>query len=442
MVRPAFFCWGSRNHATSQGPSVLARREPPWHNPCMKEAIQRVRIRNFKSIESADLRLEPLNVLIGANGVGKSNFLSLFTFLNRLCDKNLAYHVASEGGAGSFLHRGPSVSETMGFILDFESDRGTNSYEAQLSYVAPRYLIFDSEEIRFCEPSGGREPAVFPLGGRDLESRLKDATESGRPKLRATAKFIKIRLDRWRAYHFHDTSKRSRIKSDCFKHDKQFLWADAGNLAPFLYWLRDTYPWHYSQIRTAIQIVYPEFDDFVLEEDPPSRGEEDPPSRGEEDPPSRGEEDPPSRGKISLAWRERNSDYLVRAFQGSDGTLRFMCLATLLLQPLEHTADNRNAPYAILIDEPELGLHPLAISVLAELLQAAARHTQIVVSTQSPNLLTEIDRADGTIIVDRSSAGSTILRKLDADSLKDWLDDYSLGDAWQKEIFNLGGLES
>ncbi len=380
----------------------------------MKEAIQRVRIRNFKSIESADLRLEPLNVLIGANGVGKSNFLSLFTFLNHLCAGNLAVHIGSEGGASSFLHRGPRVSETLGFTLEFEAEKGINSYEAKLVYVAPSSLLFVGEEIRFHGLEKGREPIVFPMPGGQPESGLGPAIVAGGPKLRATAQFVKIRLDRWRAYHFHDTSRLSPIKSDCFLHENRFLWANAGNLAPFLYALRDHSPWHYSQIRTAIQIVYPEFDDFVLEEDSLSRG------------------------RISLAWRERNSDYLVRAFQGSDGTLRFMCLATLLLQPLEHTNDNRNAPYAILIDEPELGLHPLAISVLAELLQAAAKQTQIVVSTQSPNLLTAIDRAAGTIIVDRSPTGATTLRKLDAESLKDWLSDYSLGDAWQKGIFTLG----
>lgn len=167
--------------------------------------------------------------------------------------------------------------------------------------------------------------------------------------------------------------------------------------------LRGAHAWHYEQIRDAVRLVYPKFDDFLLE---PSRL---------------------NKNTIVLRWREKDSDYEFGVHQASDGSLRFMCLATLLLQPFDH----KNAPFAITLDEPELGLHPYAIGLLADLLQQAASSAQIIVATQSAALLASAAGPEDTLVVTRDGDASRV-RRLTESELSPWLESYSLGEIWEK----------
>jgi predicted ATPase len=114
----------------------------------------------------------------------------------------------------------------------------------------------------------------------------------------------------------------------------------------------------------------------------------------------------------------------------SDGTLRFICLTTLLLQPKSLLPDT------LLIDEPELGLHPFAINLLADMLQEAAESKQVIVSTQSVELLNAFQPED--VVVVQREEDASVFKRLDKAALSDWLaDDYSLGELWKRNI--LGG---
>ncbi len=371
--------------------------------------IKHIALSGFKSIEHADIRLGPLNVLIGANGAGKSNFLSVFKLLNALTEQNLQTFVGRQGGASALLHYGPKRTPRLSFALDFHTDAGKNVYRADLVHVAPDTLIFADEAAEF-HPTN-RKPRIYDLHGGHRESRLsetmgfKDAAKEG---VTRTARFVKYRLDRWRSYHFHDTSDTAAVKQYVSVDDNRYLRGDAGNLAAFLLMLRIAHPGHYAQIRDTIRLVFPRFDDFVTE---PSRLNE---------------------KQILLTWREPGSDYEFGPHQLSDGTLRFVCLATLLLQPFDHP----NAPHTITLDEPELGLHPYAITVLGSLLRDAAELVQIVVSTQSASLLSAIDDPGVVVAVDRTDSSST-LRRFESEAMKAWLEEYTLGDMWEKGV--LGG---
>jgi predicted ATPase len=373
----------------------------------MPSGIDRIEVRGFKSFVDVTVKLRPLNVLIGANAAGKSNFLTLFKMLNAITDQRLQSFVAEQGYSDAILHLGLKHTSKMEISLYGNSDTGINSYYAQLTSVAPGKLIFADEKLSY-QPTGKKTTSYDLFGGHE-ETRLPATIDSGGYSS-DVAKFIKYRLERWRFYHFHDTSAQSQIKQPAQLHDNKFLASDAGNLASFLYMLRASHPWHYKEIRDAVRLVYSNFDDFSLE---PSRLNE---------------------KTIFLSWREKGSSYEFGPHQGSDGSLRFMCLATLLLQPFEH----KLAPHTITIDEPELGLHPYAISLLAEIISKASRQVQIIVSTQSAALLSAIDDPESALVVHRNG-GSSSIRRLSPDELSPWLDNYSLGDLWEKGVLTGGG---
>lgn len=364
-------------------------------------SLDRVKLTGFKSIRELDLELCSLNVLIGANGAGKSNFISLFELLNQVVEQRFQTFVLAHGGADAFLYFGQKVTDRITIDLSF----GRNGYSCIWSPTVQDTLIFNEEYAYFYGDGyifGHYDrPYGEALGKGHLESKLPQEAEE-----RKVAKYVLEKLDQWRIYHFHDTSASAPVKKIGDINDNLYLRSNAGNLAAFLYRLQNANSGHYKAIRDTIRMVAPFFDDFVLRPMPENEN------------------------LIRLEWRERGSDYPFLAHYLSDGTLRFMCLATLLLQP--------HQPSTILIDEPELGLHPYAISVLASLMRSAATSTQIIVSTQSVTLVNQFE-PDDLLVVERRKRETTIER-LESEHLSGWLEDYALGDLWEKNV--LGGRPS
>lgn len=358
-------------------------------------SLDRIEVHGFKSIRKVDLQLRTLNVLIGANGAGKSNFISLFKLLNNIIENNLQLFVGRSGGADAFLHYGQRVTDEMLIKLHF----GQNGYEIKLVPSKNDTLIF-SEESCWFQGSGYKTPYVDYLGSGHKETKLNG--EIKRPRSTISGHVLDS-LKSWKVYHFHDTSDQAEVKKTGDIGDNRALRPNASNLAAFLYFLSERHPQYYKRIVSTIRLVAPFFDDFVLG-----------PSRLNPD-------------KIQLEWRELNSDAYFNAHSLSDGTLRFICLATLLLQP--------HLPTTVLIDEPELGLHPYAITMLANLLQSAATKTQVIVSTQSVPLVNQFSPED-IVVVNRGEEQSTF-RRLNANNMEDWLEEYGLGDLWEKNL--LGG---
>jgi predicted ATPase len=357
------------------------------------EQLRKIDIGGFKSIKKSSVELNMLNVLIGSNGAGKSNFISVFTLLNNVIKKELQTYIAACGGANTFLFNGSKETSLIHLHFQF----GSNSYCFNLSKTDNDTFYFDSEWFGYRgnvdysrSISSGHSESKWEKG---IGNRIDDYVI---PVLKNLT---------WRVYHFHDTSKNARIKTSCDLADNMYLQFDAGNLAAFLLRLRNEYKNNYDDIIKTIQLIAPYFSDFILV---PSNGS----------------------GKILLKWRQVGSDDIFNANQFSDGTLRFICLAVLLLQPKELQ------PETIIIDEPELGLHPYAITIFSELAKKISCNKQIILSTQSVDLLSEFEPKD-IIVVDRNLEGSTFKRLNEAE-LKEWLEnDYSLGELWKKNI--LGG---
>lgn len=367
--------------------------------------LNRVELAGFKSIREMDLDFGSINVLIGANGAGKSNLVSFFKLLNYMMSGGLQVLIGESGWANSILHYGSKRTPQISSTLHFQTAAGKNTYHMRLVYAAQDTLLFADESICFTRQGRPSLPPVS-LGAGHKESMLTDNLTDGKGSAK-TASVIKNIMSRWRVYQFHDTSRLSRIRQYGYINNNRYLMDDAGNLAAYLYMLQKTQERYYKRIVATIQQIAPFFGDFALA---PSKL---------------------NQTQIALEWKERGSDMIFGAHQLSDGTLRMMAMVTLLLQP--------ELPELIIIDEPELGLHPYAISVLASLLRSVSSQKQIIISTQSVPLIEHFD-IDNLIVVDRED-GQSVFRRLEEEKFRMWLeDDYTLGQLWEKNVF--GGRPS
>jgi predicted ATPase len=362
--------------------------------------IKNFTIEGFKSIRSMELELKQLNVLIGANGSGKSNLIGFFRLLNFLESGALQLHIGEQGGANSILYYGAKNTPQLSCTINFETNNGNNRYHLRLIHVAGDTLIFADEEIQYSQKGKITEGPRIPLGAGHKESGMIAKSEDKITSQAKTSKVIRTMMRDWQVFQFHDTSSTAHIKQSKYIDDSYFLKANAGNLAPFLYQMKRYKRDYYQRIIETIKLGAPFFDDFVLI---------------------------PRENNIMLNWKEKNSDILFGPHQLSDGTLRMMAIVTLLLQP--------KLPSMVIIDEPELGLHPYAITVLAGLLKSASARSQLLISTQSTNLIDELDPQD-IIVVDRKD-GQSIFRRQDPTALDAWLDEYTMSELWEKNV--LGG---
>lgn len=352
--------------------------------------LSRLVLRGYKSIAECDIELRKLNVLIGANGAGKSNFIGFFRLINRILDQQLQAAVGTAGGPDALLHFGRKKTAELSAALYF----GNNGYKFKLKPTHDNRMMFASEAL-WWNVTGDWNPR---------SGHFETYVEDERKKTQIYS-FVVPAMRSWRLYHFHDTSHSALVKQVHGINDNEYLRDDALNLAAFLYRLKNHHEANYKRIVKSIQLVAPYFGDFYL--------------RPTVD----------NKEKIQLEWTEAGQDVPFTASALSDGTLRFICLATVLLQPEEFM------PATILIDEPELGLHPFAITVLGGLMKSAANKHQLIVSTQSVELVNEFD-ADDLIVVDKQGGESTF-RRPESEALDEWLAEYSLGDLWKKNL--LGG---
>jgi len=360
----------------------------------MRQSIEKLTIEGFRSIRKlGDFRLRDVNILIGANGSGKSNFISFFSLVSEIAEERLQFDVNKHGGADSHLFLGPKNTDLIAGKILFTQ----KGYEFRLEPTADNRLIFREERICSQEDS-------LSLGSGHSESLLKMRTQKDQNADMTPC--IHKAISGWTFYHFHDTGSIAAVRRPRTIRDNEYLRPDAGNLAAFLFDLRQRDQGRYDLIRDTVRLAAPFFDDFRLR---PVRLEN-------------------GDAMIQPEWTQRHTDFPFHPSQLSDGTLRFICLATALLQP--------DPPGAMFFDEPELGLHPEAIQILAGLVRQARDRTQVIAATQSATLLNHFEPED-VIVTDREN-GESVFRRLSSENLKEWLEEYSLGELWQKNVFEGG----
>lgn len=395
--------------------------------------LKHISIKGFKSIKELDLDLSPINVLIGANGSGKSNFISFFKLLSWMMQPTgqLQFFVGQSGGANSFLFDGAAVTPQIEAELNFESNSGNNDYSFRLFHAASDTFVFAEEKYRrnissnstgqgLLNPRSNnlKNPAInYSSNSGDLDSPFSGlanwaSLDAGHRESRLIntavnqiAKDISSLIQDFIPYQFHDTSQTARFKQRWSIDDNQRLKEDAGNLAPFLLRIRENEPRYYQRIIETLSQIAPFFADFVLV---------------------------PMGNTILLQWREKGTDLVFSPHQASDGTLRAMALVTLLLQPPD------SLPDVLILDEPELGLHPYAINIIGGLINSVSNRCQVILATQSP-LLVDCFDPEEVIVVERNDRESSFKRLVETD-LEDWLEEYSLSELWNKNV--IGGRPS
>jgi predicted ATPase len=359
--------------------------------------FEKLTIRNFKSIREQTLELNSLNVLIGANGSGKSNLIQAFSLLREIVESHLASY-SLKHGADQLLFRGRKTSQFMELSVDFSKGQISNGYIIRLVPSAEDALIVEWEKVRHQDRSKSQSSGRL-LGEAAIEASIGKSNNK-------IAVHVRNDLTNYYLYHFNDTSETSTLRMPCQVDDNRFFRPDGSNLAAFLYMLQVRHENHFRNIEDTVRQIAPFFDRFDLA-----------PSRLNPE-------------KIRLEWKEKGTDAYFNETSLSDGSLRFICLATLLLQP--------ELPAMILLDEPELGLHPAAITLLADLLTSAATCTQLLVATQSATLVNQLEPEH--IWTAERKNGETIFKHLDKAELNMWMESfegaegYGLGDLWEKNV--------
>ncbi|MCI9067153.1 MAG: AAA family ATPase [Lachnospiraceae bacterium] len=348
------------------------------------------------------ITLKDINIIIGANGAGKSNLISFLEMVSYMMTRGLRRYVARQGGAQSLLYFGAGQTEQISGELQIHDANGRKEdmYSFSLERSATDQLYFAREQIRY-QDEGHSKPYEKDFGIGHQETELSGAWDN-------TVRTLRNYLERLRVFHFNDTTINAKIRSTANEGDGSYLRSDGGNIAAFLYQMREDpadQP-YYKRIIRYIRMALPQFFDFVLE--------------------------PDGNGNLSLNWRQEGAEEMFGPHQFSDGALRFVALTTLLLQPV------RTAPMTIILDEPEIGLHPYAVSMLAKEIRMASRTSQIIVSTQSPLLLNEFSCEDVITAEYDQVNQRSVLRRHKEEDLREWLEDYTLGELWEKNV--LGGL--
>ena len=355
--------------------------------------ITSLTIEGFKSIYSLKaFKLTPINIFIGANGAGKSNLISFFKLMKEMREGRLGFYSRKQGGANKLFYFGTKHTEKIQIqLVNDESNQSDLTFS--LYPDANNGIIADEYQLTV---KGTGKQVIYD--GIIFDHNVFEKLDS------VVQDYLNDFFD-YQVYHFHDTGETSKMKVLQQYNDNLFFKPNAENIAPYLFMLKKNYPASYQEIVNVISLVLPFFGGFIFRD---------------------------NESNIELEWYQKHyNDTPLNAHALSDGSLRFICLAVLLLQPIE------KMPGTILIDEPELGLHPTAISILAELITTvAAQGIQVIIGTQSPELLNEFE-IDNIIAV-KNKNGHSEFSRLNKEDYTAFLDEYTTGDLWVRNIIQGG----
>jgi predicted ATPase len=373
--------------------------------------LKKITIDGFKSFRHVEIELGRINVLIGANGSGKSNLLSFFDLLLAMINSHLKWYVLRNGLGHTFLHYGPRKTQELCARIEFSSTAGDIAYSFRLGWGRHEDSLVLLEEAVEQRQGPDTQFQKVIINDGSTESRLAEAAREGGYPVTGD---LWHNLNNCGVFQLFDTSAVARIRQGHASEDSSSLHRDAGNLAVILLAIQSGHAQRYHRIIETIRMVAPFFDDFQLIHPEIL-------------------DTPPPNPMFMLNWKEQGQDVIFGPHQLPDGLLRFIALTSTLLQP------EKRMPGVMIIDEPELGLHPLALNILGALIRETSHRCQIIIATQSARLVDEFE-PEHLLVAQRqldpvSREHPTEFKRLDPETLKVWMDDYSLGELWEKNIF-------
>ena len=372
----------------------------------MPNQIESLHVKGFRSLADVEINEMPrAAVLIGANGSGKSNLVRFFEMMNWMIGaRRLDEFIQRRGGADDQLFGGTKTSPRMEAELAIRTESGRNNYRFALGHAHPDRFMFMDEAFRFTRDGLGSDAPWQPIGSGHTEAKIVNAAQSVASVEidKEMAGVLVHLLRRCVVYQFHDTSYDSSLKKKWESEDNNDLRSDGGNLAAVLLRLEQMNFDRFEAICDSIRRVLPIFDRFWIKEE---------------------------YGKVLLRWKAKGMDKTIGAHLTSDGSLRLFALATLLNLPPEMLPD------VLILDGPELGLHPDAVALVGDMIKVLAEDRQVIVATQSPLLVDQF--ALDEILVLELRDRRTEIHRCNEIEYRDWLKEYTTGELWQKNV--IGG---
>lgn len=386
--------------------------------------IQRLEIRGFRSLRHIEWEPGPLNVLIGPNGSGKSNLLRALVLLKSAAEGKLNTTLKEMDGIQAVLWDGQakelefrlrtdpvddgkdSERDALSYELNLDPVGRTSAYRVEREMLGNRYR-YDRNEARdvfkFLERTPGHA-VMFNLEQRRLESPpgLYDETETLLAQVSDPANYpvhaaFRRRLMDYQIYHDIHVDANSEMRRAALLRRETRVEPDGSNLVNVLHTLYSTDREFKTELHQAMLAAFgPDFEELVF---PPAED---------------------NRIQLRVRWRSLRREQSARDL--SDGTLRFLLLIALLAPS--------DLPPVVAIDEPETGLHPRMLPIVAEFAEQAARRTQVILTTHSPQFLNAFSQQADIATITDWQEGGTLMRRLAPDELGRWLEHYQLGDLW------------
>jgi predicted ATPase len=370
-----------------------------------KRLIEKIRLRNILSFgdKGEEITLEPLNIIIGQNASGKSNLVDVVKLLRSLPqDKGLVNFISKNGGISEWIWKGinsdeiATIQTTMQVGATFEAIYSIDvmSGNSQRLYVTEEMLKL----LRLNKESENFEinrNDIATIGEKREEALLFNIENLIPQKLDLIYYFFRANVQKINAFTDLQTNRSSNIRKpqppDALN---EFLEEDGSNLALVLNDLE-----HRGDTKDKIVENLKKFNPRIKDYSIRILG-----------------------GTVQLFIREEGLEKPISAMRLSDGTLRYLCLLAILCHP--------EPPPLICIEEPETGLHPDILPTIAELMIEASQRTQLIVTTHSDILVSSFSAHPEAVLVCEKDEDGTHFKRLEAEKLKVWLEEYTLGEAW------------
>jgi predicted ATPase len=384
----------------------------------MSAGFERLEVKGYRRLRRIDLSLRPFNVLIGANGVGKSSILEVIDLLAASADGVLEQTISHSGGVSSLITAdGKTDSMHLALHMPVTAEQPI-VYQMSIASEGNGYSIV-REELTQQQDQGSEKPFRFlnanaaiveyyKAGAKkpdrpNWEYKRMETALSQVPKMyKKPENFRNVLASSAEIYHTLSVSARAPVRLPQSMQPARTPGTDGEDLLSCLYLMRETERDRFEAVEDALRAAFPTFDRIDL---PPA-----------------------AAGSLTLAWRDRSFVRPIFPHQLSEGTLRFLWLVTLLQSP--------ELPAVTLIDEPEVSLHPEMLQLLAELMREASSRTQLVVATHSDRFVRFLD-PDELVVCDLDECGGTTVRRASDLDLDAWMKNYSLDQLWS--MGRLGG---